>query len=169
MLKLIDFIVKYWVEVLFGLICGGVAFVVRHHVKLIIADRKRHETDLLTSIDKKFEKQNEHMTSQMKECYDNLTNVVKDLEERSIEEDKRIHHEIDIIKDGMLSVEGRAFRNECRRLLEEGHVITLNEYEAILAEHVTYNNLGGNHEGDGLFSMVQVKYQNQLHIAEIDN
>lgn len=105
----------------------------------------------------------------MKECYDNLTNVVKDLEERSIEEDKRIHHEIDIIKDGMLSVEGRAFRNECRRLLEEGHVITLNEYEAILAEHVTYNNLGGNHEGDGLFSMVQVKYQNQLHIAEIDN
>ena len=109
------------------------------------------------------------MTSQMKECYDNLTDIVKNLEERSIEEDKRIHHEIDIIKDGMLSVEGRAFRNECRRLLEEGHVITLNEYEAILAEHVTYNNLGGNHEGDGLFSMVQVKYQNQLHIAEIDN
>ncbi len=105
----------------------------------------------------------------MKECYDNLTSVVKDLEERSIEEDKKIHHEIDIIKDGMLSVEGRAFRNECRRLLEEGHVITLNEYEAILAEHVTYNNLGGNHEGDGLFSMVQVKYQNQLHIAEIEN
>ncbi len=63
MLKLIDFIVKYWVEVLFGLICGGVAFVVRHHVKLIIADRKRHETDLLTSIDKKFDKQNEHMTN----------------------------------------------------------------------------------------------------------
>ena len=109
------------------------------------------------------------MTSQMKECYDNLTSIVKNLEERSIDEDKRIHHEIDIIKDGMLSVEGRAFRNECRRLLEEGHVITLNEYEAILAEHVTYNNLGGNHEGDGLFSMVQVKYQNQLHIAEIDN
>lgn len=109
------------------------------------------------------------MTNQMKECYDNLTSVVKDLEERSMEEDKRIHHEIDIIKDGMLSVEGRAFRNECRRLLDEGHVITLNEYEAILAEHVTYNNLGGNHEGDGLFSMVQVKYQNQLHIAEIDN
>ncbi len=105
----------------------------------------------------------------MKECYDNLTSVVKDLEERSIEEDKKIHHEIDIIKDGMLSVEGRAFRNECRRLLEEGHVITLNEYEAILAEHVTYNNLGGNHEGDGLFSMVQVKYQNQLHISEIEN
>ena len=109
------------------------------------------------------------MTNQIKECYSNLSNVVKNLEESSIEGDSRIHREIDIIKDGILSVEGRAFRNECRRLLEEGHVITLNEYEAILAEHITYNNLGGNHEGDGLFSMVQVKYQNQLHIAEINN
>lgn len=108
------------------------------------------------------------MKQQMSECYSNLIQVVKESEERSMEEDRKIHKEIDIIKDGMLSVEGRAFRNECRRLLEEGHVITLNEYEAILAEHVTYNNLGGNHEGDGLFSMVQVKYQNQLHIAEID-
>ena len=169
MLKLIDFIVKYWVEVLFGLISGVIAFIVRHHFKLIVKDRKRHETDLLDSIDKKFEKQNDYMTNQIKECYSNLTNVVKNLEESSIEGDSRIHREIDIIKDGILSVEGRAFRNECRRLLEEGHVITLNEYEAILAEHVTYNNLGGNHEGDGLFSMVQVTYQNQLHIAEINN
>ena len=123
---------------------------------------------MLKAIDVKFDEQKEGMKEQMSECYSNLIQVVKESEERSIEEDKRIHHEIDIIKDGMLSVEGRAFRNECRRLLEEGHVITLNEYEAILAEHVTYNNLGGNHEGDGLFSMVQVKYQNQLHIAEID-
>lgn len=124
---------------------------------------------MLKAIDVKFDEQKEGMKEQMSECYSNLIQVVKESEERSMEEDHKIHKEIDIIKDGMLSVEGRAFRNECRRLLEEGHVITLNEYEAILAEHVTYNNLGGNHEGDGLFSMVQVKYQNQLHIAEIDN
>lgn len=124
---------------------------------------------MLKAIDVKFDEQKEGMKEQMSECYSNLIQVVKESEERSIEEDKRIHHEIDIIKDGMLSVEGRAFRNECRRLLEEGHIITLNEYEAILAEHITYNNLGGNHEGDGLFSMVQVKYQNQLHVAEIEN
>ena len=154
MLKLIDFIVKYWVEVVFSLICGAVAFVVRHHVKLIIADKKRHEEDVLKAIDTKFDEQKTDMKEQMSECYANLISVVKESEERSMEEDRKIHKEIDIIKDGMLSVEGRAFRNECRRLLEEGHVITLNEYEAILAEHVTYNNLGGNHEGDGLFSMV---------------
>ena len=81
---MIDFIVKYWVEVLFGLISGVIAFVVRHHVKLIITDRKRHEADLLDSIDKKFEKQNDYMTNQIKECYSNLTNVVKNLEESSL-------------------------------------------------------------------------------------
>ena len=80
---MIDFIVKYWVEVLFGLISGVIAFIVRHHFKLIVKDRKRHETDLLDSIDKKFEKQNDYMTNQIKECYSNLTNVVKNLEESS--------------------------------------------------------------------------------------
>ena len=65
----------------------------------------------------------------------------------------------------MLSVQGRAFKAECRRLLEDSHSITLNEYESILQEHITYNNLGGNHEGDGLFSMVQAKYKNQLKVA----
>ena len=116
---------------------------------------------MLNAIDKKFDQQNDGMKTQMKECYNNLIEVVRESEERSMEEDRKIHKEIDIIKDGMLSVEGRAFRNECRKLLEEDHIITFNEYEAILSEHVTYNNLGGNHEGDGLFSMVQAKYQNQ--------
>lgn len=102
------------------------------------------------------------MAQKMSECYANLIEVVKDSEEKSMEEDRVIHKEIDIIKEGMLSVEGRAFRNECRKLLEPNHIITINEYEALLGEHVTYNKLGGNHEGDGLFSMVEAKYQNQL-------
>lgn len=117
---------------------------------------------MLNAIDKKFDQQNENMKEQMAECYSNLIDVVKESERKSMEEDKLIHAEIDTIKAGMLAVEGRAFRNECRRLLNEDHVITLNEYDAILKEHITYNKLGGNHEGDGLFSMVEAKYKNSL-------
>lgn len=117
---------------------------------------------MLKAIDTKFDEQKEDMKQQMSECYANLIQVVKESEERSMQEDIKIHNEIDVIKDGMLSIEGRAFRNECRRLLEPDHIITVNEYMAIGSEHVTYNNLGGNHEGDGLFSMVQAKYQNSL-------
>lgn len=119
---------------------------------------------MLKAIDNKFDEQKKGMKEQMAECYGNLINVVKESDKKSMEEDAKIHQEIDAIKDGMLSIEGRAFKVDCRKLLEDGHIITLNEYEAILAEHITYNKLGGNHEGDGLFSMVVAKYQNQLKV-----
>ena len=120
---------------------------------------------MMRNINEKFQEQNAGMQKQMSECYSNLIEVVKDSDEKSMEEDKRIHHEIDIIKDGMLSVEGRAFRNECKRLLEDDHIITLNEYLAVVNEHSVYNNLGGNHEGDLLFSAVKAKYEKSLKTA----
>ena len=120
---------------------------------------------MMRNINEKFKEQNEGMQKQMSECYSNLIEVVKESDEKSMEEDKVIHHEIDIIKDGMLSVEGRAFRNECKRLLEDDHIITLNEYLAVVNEHGVYNNLGGNHEGDLLFSAVKAKYEKSLKTA----
>ena len=119
---------------------------------------------MLKAIDNKFDEQKKGMKEQMNECYSNLIEVVKESDEKSMAEDVKIHQEIDVIKNGMLSVEGRAFKSDCRKLLEDGHIITLNEYENILAEHIIYNKLGGNHEGDGLFSMVIAKYQNQLKV-----
>jgi hypothetical protein len=53
--KLLEWIAKYWLEVIFTLICSGAAFVIRHHVKLILNDKKRRQDDLLESIDKKFD------------------------------------------------------------------------------------------------------------------
>ncbi len=120
---------------------------------------------MMKNINQQFKDQNEGMQKQMAECYSNLIEVVKESDEKSMEEDRVIHHEIDIIKDGMLSVEGRAFRNECKRLLEDDHIITLNEYLAVVNEHGVYNNLGGNHEGDLLFSAVKAKYEKSLKTA----
>ena len=109
------------------------------------------------------DEQKKGMKEQMSECYNNLLEVVQESEKKSYEEDIHIHNEIDNIKSGVLSIEGRAFKDDCRRLLEPGHVITLPEYEAIQAEHIVYNSLGGNHEGDGLFRLVVKKYQNTLN------
>jgi len=108
------------------------------------------------------------METQMDTCYNKLLNIVKESDERQEREDTKIHNEIDIIKEGMLSVQGRTFKAECRKLLQDDHIITLNEYETIMAEHLTYNKLGGNHEGDGLFSLVEAKYQNQLRLEHKD-
>ena len=132
----------------------------------MIDDRKHRQEEMLKAIDNKFDQQKDGMTKQMSECYSNLINVVKESDEKSMAEDIKIHKEIDVIKNGMLSLEGRTFKEDCRRLLQDDHRITLNEFEAISNEHVVYNNLGGNHEGDGLFSMVVAKYQNSLKVME---
>jgi hypothetical protein len=108
--------------------------------------------------------------SQSMDERDNRFNAV--MEERDIrfrEEDNRLHAEIDglrddfkIIKGGILSIQGRDFKADCRMLLQPEHMITLNEFEAIIEEHEVYKSLGGNHEGDALFTLVEQKYGKQL-------
>lgn len=58
---------------------------------------------------------------------------------------------MNILKEGILSLQGREFRDYCRELLKEDHIITTFEYETLVHEHQTYNSLGGNHRGDALF------------------
>lgn len=72
---------------------------------------------------------------------------------------KQIQTDLAILTEGMLSIQGKQFKDECRALLKEDHTITLQEYEGITNEHRIYNTLHGNHEGDSLFSLVKVKYE----------
>ena len=50
-----DFIVKYWLEVMFSLVCRVVAFVARHYVRLIKDEKKMHETEMINAIEKKLD------------------------------------------------------------------------------------------------------------------
>lgn len=68
---------------------------------------------------------------------------------------------LDIIKKGLLAVQGHEFRNKCRRLLRQ-ELIGLEEYEQLESDHLAYNALGGNHKGDSLFDQVKTKYYSQL-------
>lgn len=99
-----------------------------------------------------------------------MIELLKEQEAKSIEGDNQLKKEIaefkksfDVTKKGILSVQGRSFKADCRKLLEPNHVISLNEFETITMDHNVYNSLGGNHEGDGLYDLVQTKYNNGLH------
>ena len=106
------------------------------------------------------------MEKDMKECSENLLSIVaKDREDR-IEADQRIEASIDKMQDGMLAIQGRNFKNDCHKLLKPDHVIYVKEYEQLLADHIVYNKLGGNHEGDALFAMVEAKYKNTIGTAK---
>ena len=163
----------------------------KHHLKLIRDARDQHDKDLIATIDTKLddykdevqeklsgfdrrlETQKADMQAQMSSCYANLLSVVDKRDDglldadRGIRDDiKNLRNEFGSVRSGMLTIQGRAFKDECHRLLEDSHVITLIEYENILAEHVTYKQLGGNHEGDSLFAMVEAKYKHNLTQAE---
>lgn len=184
---MLEWLAKYWLEVLFGGIITGATFLLKHHLKLIREARSQHDKDLIQKIDDKFKEQKDEvqeklngfdrrlesqkveMQTQMNACYANLLSVVDKRDNGLLDADNDIRSDIrglrdefGSVKSGMLTIQGRAFKDECHRLLDDEHVITLIEYENILAEHITYQQLGGNHEGDSLFAMVEAKYKHNL-------
>lgn len=102
------------------------------------------------------------MEKNMAECSANLLHIVEEDRNDRIKADEKIEHSINVMQNGVLSMQGRNFKNDCKKLLETGHNITLQEYETLLQDHTIYNKLGGNHEGDALFSMVEAKYKNTI-------
>lgn len=188
---MLEWIAKYWLEVLFSAIVSGIGFMIRQYIKHTKDVQQEHEDKLLSSIEKKLDEQKDdvktelqgfndrlelqktEMQAQMTSCYANLVEVVNKRDTNLLEADKVIRADIQDLKEefgsvksGMLTVQGRAFKDECHRLLEPDHIISLTEYENILSEHATYNALGGNHEGDALFAMVETKYKHNLTQTE---
>ena len=70
--------------------------------------------------------------------------------------------ELGFLKAGLLSIQGKEFRENCRKLLADDHEITLDEWEEIDADHEAYNGLGGNHKGDHLYELVKKKAERTL-------
>ena len=66
------------------------------------------------------------------------------------------------VKSGTLALWRKTYFNDARLLLEKDHIITDEEYVKISVEHVVYNRLGGNHEGDQYFESITRKYHNGL-------
>ena len=160
----IEFIAKYWIEVGFGLICGTVAWVARHYIQLLKKQRADHENEIIKTMEKGLNEHKQQMREDMTACSAGLMKIVEEKNQELLEADSLLHEEIDGLRDGMLSMQGRNFKNDCHKLLKKDHIIDVKEYEQILADHIVYNKLGGNHEGDALFSMVEAKYRNTIGI-----
>jgi len=65
----------------------------------------------------------------MAACSASLMKIVEDKNQELLEADKKLHSEIDTVRDGMLSMQGRNFKNDCHKLLKKDHVIDVKEYE----------------------------------------
>lgn len=143
---MLEWIAKYWMEFAFGLVIAGGGLFWKRFENLMKIEKTSQEQEFYNNLDKKIEEK------------------IEDGYKKSREDDQVLQNEInDIVtivkslKKGMLSMQGRTFKDACRDALKEDHVLTLTEYENLDADHEAYNGLGGNHEGDALWALVQEK------------
>ena len=154
-MEVLEWIAKYWVNWLCMLVAGGIALFAKHYVKL----QKK-------ALEDKWKDKEKNMCGKI---ISTLEEEIQKVEEQSTKEDMLIHEELDLIhqevdtmESGILSIQGKQFRDNCERLLEQGHYITVDEYEEFEAEYDVYKGLGGNHRGDALHDRVVDKVQAQM-------
>lgn len=148
---MLDFIAKYWIEFVFSGIAGLAVWFFKDWYSLV-RDRSLREE----------RKRIEKVTQGLKEDSDAFR---AESEEGDIElraEVEQVKSDVRSLKEGILSIQGKQFRADCRKLLSKEHEITLDEWEEISDEHRIYNNLGGNHRGDELFGLVKEKFQTSI-------
>lgn len=171
------FIQKWWLEFLLGGVGLGLATVARHYYKLAKINKENEAkekkeafkkelttevTALVNEVREQVEKdvqakinsESSKVRDEIAEYETNDGERLTNLEKRSeILEDTltAVVDNLDLIKNGLLAVQGHEFRNKCRRLLTQDTILP-EEYEQLESDHIAYNGLGGNHKGDSLFN-----------------
>ena len=170
---MLDFIAKYWLEFIFGIVALGLTALARYFYTLYKKEKQRLEDEAHEKIIKELKEaintEHEHTAELLIEEHNNTKQLFKEERLLSKDDDDQIRHtvesldsKLDVVSDGVLSIQGKQFKDDCRALLKPDHEITLDEFEEIESDHNTYNKMGGNHTGDKLFAMVEAKFKNSL-------
>lgn len=174
---LLDFIIKYWTEFLFGIVAAGILAggkyiwtLFKNRLKDSLEEQITSITDVITKrmseTDEKLEAKNTSLTQQLGELQADMKIMQQEIQTNKNDENK-IEKKIDTLKDnlntlkgGILSLQRKELKEECRKLLNQKEAITYEQYTMLQHEHTIYNSLGGNHEGDQLFKLVSMRYAN---------
>lgn len=154
-MEVLEWIAKYWVNWLCALAAGGIALFAKHYVKL---QKKQME-------DKWAEKEKNMCGKIIRTLEEEIAKVEtqsKDEDSKIHTELAKIHQDVDNMESGILSIQGKQFKDFCEYLLETGHYISVDEYEEFEVEYDVYKGLGGNHRGDALHDRVIDKVKAQM-------
>ena len=174
---LLDFIIEYWTEFLFGIVAAGILAggryiwtLFKNRLKDSLEEQITNITDVITKrmseTDEKLEAKNTSLTQQIGELQADMKIMQQEIQINKNDEnliEKKIdtlEDNLNTLKGGILSLQRKEFKEECRRLLNQEEAITYEQYTMLQREHTIYNSLGGNHEGDQLFKLVSMRYAN---------
>lgn len=177
------FFQKWWLEFVLGGIGLGLTTVARHYWKLAKQAKIQQDQDKKEAFKKELTSEVKQLIKEVKEqvhveIEQESTQVREEMAEYETNDGERITtlerktailedtltavaSNLEIIKGGLLAVQGHEFRNKCRKLLVQ-NIITPDEFEQLESDHIAYNGLGGNHKGDSLFDQVKIKYYASL-------
>lgn len=175
--SLLDFLVKYWTEFLFGIVAAGILAGGRYIWTLFknrLRDSLEEQITSITDViakrmsetDEKLEAKNTSLTQQIGALQADMKIMQQEIQTNKNDEnliEKKIdtlEDNLNTLKDGILSLQRKEFKEECRRLLNQEEAITYEQYTILQREHTVYNSLGGNHEGDQLFKLASMRYAN---------
>lgn len=149
-----QFFIKYWLEWVFGLIASGILVGARFYVRA-----------------KKKEWKDEFLAEEEKAKAEVIIKLEKEIEEvrtESTAADSKMDAELECLSlavenltQGILSIQGKQFKEQCREYLQPGVIISVEDFEQLTEDHDAYNALGGNHKGDTLFESVKIKFNAQ--------
>ena len=164
-----EFILKYWVEVLFGIVVTVGGFLLKHHFKLFkeSLDHKMEERD-----DKLLEKMTKVLTVSNKTIQDSIDKLRSDTKDDidgiyvelvDVKDDiKDVRKDVESIRRGVLDIQGPQFKAKCKEVLQDSHQITVDEWLALKKEYEIYTGMGGNSDGSELYNLVHEKYSKHL-------
>lgn len=159
-MEILEWLGKYWLEWLCGLVATGALFFAKHYIKI---QRQVNE--------EKWKDKEKNMCGKI---ITTLEDRIQGVEDKSAAEDviihkelDKIHSEVDTVESGILSIQGKQFREMCENLLKQDY-ITIEEYEEFEEEYAVYKSLGGNHRGDSLHARVVAKCDKQNSKKEFE-
>lgn len=138
----IEFIARYWLTILFGLIAAWLGRKVNHYQQLLIKEKD----------DKKQEEFN---------------NIIEDVKKYADEKFGNIETSHEKLYKAVLDVQQKQFQRDCYEYLKLDREISLEEFKNLYTDYHIYTSLGGNGIGSMLFEKVEEKYSNQLFSEKI--
>lgn len=170
-MEILEWLGKYWLEWLCGLVATGALFFAKHYIKIqrqVNEEKwKDKEQNMCNKIISNFDEKISEVKTLSNEKESKLYQNVQAVQDNLNKSDKiifddlgNIHGEVDIIESGILSIQGKQFRDMCEDLLQQDH-ISVDEYQEFEEEYSVYKKLGGNHRGDALHERVVAKFDKQ--------
>lgn len=152
---MIDFIAKYWLQTLFGIVVGVFSYFIKHYRSLWKESQENQKNKFWDEVKLELKADNKALLQEKE--------TLLTLEDKKLEEavDKVTESNNALLK-AVLGVQRKQFVTDCRFLLEKKNEITFEEFEDLQEEYEIYKSLGGNGPGHNLFDLVKEKYSAQI-------